>query len=153
MRVRIDGLRELDAALQEMTKAAARGVLRRAGINALKPVAAAAEGMAPKASGALQTSVGVGTKLTKRQATLHRKMVNNNKSSVEVFAGAGGLAQATQQEFGNLSHAPQPFMRPAWDSGKAGVLTSLKNELASEVAKAAGRAARKAARLAKANGG
>ena len=148
MRVRVDGLREMDAALAELTKAGARGVLRRAGLQALQPVADAAQAAAPRLSGKLQVSIGTGTKLTKRQASLHRKMVRDDKASVEVFAGAGGLAQATQMEFGNFKDAPQPYMRGAWDGGKGRVLDDLKASLGAEIAKAAARAARKAARLA-----
>jgi HK97 gp10 family phage protein len=153
VKVKLEGFKELDAALGELTKAAARGVLRRAGVKALEPIAVAASAMAPVESGKLQTSVGVGTKLTKRQSILHRKSVKDDKSSVEVFAGAGGLAQATQQEFGNFKDPAQPFLRPAWDAGKGRVLDDLKTELAAEIGKAAKRAAAKAARLAKAAGG
>ena len=153
MRVRVQGLRELDAALMELTKAGARGVLRRAGLAALQPVADAAQAAAPRLSGALQLSVGVGTKLTRRQAGLHRKMVRDDKASVEVFAGAGGLAQATQMEFGNFKDAAQPYLRPAWDAGRMQVIENLKRHLGAEIDKAAVRAARKAMRAARKAGG
>jgi hypothetical protein len=90
-------------------------------------------------------------------------MVRDDKASVEVFVGAGPLPQAIYKEFGTEPHinagifagtqnpgtAPQPFMRPAWDSGGAKVLDDLKKELWSEVDKAAKRAAKKRAKAAK----
>lgn len=97
-------------------------------------------------TGALQISIGVGTKLTKRQGKLHRKMFKSDKASAEVFVGAGGLAQATQVEFGNEHQAAEPYMRPAWDGNKDKALDIIKSELGGEIMKAAQRLAKKAAR-------
>lgn len=148
--IRLSGFKELDSALERLSKAAGKGVLRRAGKTALEPIADAARSMAPNDPNTggfdLVKSITVGTKLSKRQQGLHRKTVRDDKASVEVFVGAGPLPQAHLQEFGTIKHAPQPFMRPAWEAGKMKVLEDLKKELWAEVEKAAARAARKAAR-------
>jgi len=145
--VKLEGFAELEAAMEELSKAAGRGVLRRAGLKALKPIAEAAAAKAPRgASGELAAGISVGTKLSKRQKGIHKKTVRDDKSSIEVFAGAAADPAAHNQEFGNENHGPQPFMRPAWDAGKNKVLDDLKTELASEIDKAAKRAARKRAR-------
>jgi HK97 gp10 family phage protein len=165
--VKVTGFIELDAALKDLTRAAGKAALRRAGIKALEPIAESARSKAPSdpATGGydLKSSITVGTKLSRSQRRRHRKMVKNDKSSVEVFVGAGPLAQALHTEFGTSpfisggkfagAHNPgipaQPWMRPAWDGGKARVVQDLKTELWVEVEKAAKRAARKRARAAK----
>lgn len=149
--VKIEGLRELDEALGELTKATARNVLRRVGLKALQPVADTARSLAPVDDGHLRDSIGVGTRLTRRQAALHRKALRSGTSQSsfwEGFAGAGGLPQAITQEFGTVSHPPQPFMRPAYDANKNQMLEIVKRDLGEEIQKAAQRQARRAAKLA-----
>lgn len=144
--VKIEGLRELDRALAELPKATGKAVLRRVLKKRAQPIADAAEAMAARRTGTLAQSAGVGTKLTKRQKSQHKKMFKSDKASVEMFAGFGGLAQATQQEFGNENHGPQPAMRPAWDATKNGVLDGIADDLRDEIMKAAKRLAKKAGR-------
>jgi GAF domain-containing protein len=90
--------------------------------------------------------VMVGTKLSKRQAAQHRKMFRNDRAAVEMFVGAGPLSSAHTQEFGTVHHAPQPFMRPAWDQDHKALLQRLGQLMAAEIDKAVTRAARRAAR-------
>lgn len=142
--VRIEGLREIDAALGELTKATGRNVMRRAGVKALEPIAEAMRDKAPDdpvtGGNDLKTSITVTTKRPKR----HRK-----ESEVEVYAGPGPLPQAHLQEFGAPQHGPQPFARPAWDGGKNQILPDLIEVIWPEIERAAARQARKTARLAK----
>ena len=149
-KVTITGLKELEAALSQLPKATGKNVLRRVLRSRAQPIADAASGMAPDDPGTggndLRSSISVGTKLSKRQASLHKKMFRDDRASVEMFVGAGPLPQATQQEFGNVIHGPQPFMRPAWEGGKDAVLEGIKDDLADEIDKAAKRLAKKAAR-------
>lgn len=147
--IKIEGLKELDAALAELPKATAKNVLRRVGRKALEPMVAAARDGAPVKSGALRKSMKVASRLSKRQASLHRKMFKSDKASVELFAGASNLPHAHLLEFGTVNIAPRPFMRPAWDGNHRGMLESIKTDLAIEIEKAAKRLARKAARLGK----
>jgi HK97 gp10 family phage protein len=150
VRVRVDGLRELDAALADLPKATGKAVLRRTLLKAGKPIADAARGMAPDdpltGGNDLRSSIGVGTKLTKRQAKLHRKMFKNDKASAEAFAGAGKVAHAHLQEFGTVNHGPQPFMRPAWDANAGRALDIIKTDMWTEIEKAAQRLAKRLAR-------
>lgn len=150
-RVQVDGLRDVDKALGELGKSTGKAVLRRVGKKRLQVIADTAKAMAPDDPGTtgkkdLKTSIGVGTKLTRRQAQQHRKMFKDERASVEIFAGAGGLASATQQEFGNVNHGPQPFLRPAWDQHKGGLLEGLKDDLWEEIRKTAARVAKRAAK-------
>src|SRR5690606_2359089 len=111
--IKVEGLRTLDQALGELPKATGKNVLRRVLLAAAKPIVDDAQARAPELKGALKRSHTAGTKLTLAQ---RRKLKKMARATVEVYAGPGGLAQATQQEFGNAHHRAQPFMRPAWDS-------------------------------------
>jgi HK97 gp10 family phage protein len=153
MKVKIDGLRELDAALGEFSKATARGILRRVGIKALEPVAERMRQMAPDdpdtGGNDLRSSIMVGTKLSARQAKGKRGEKKAGETSfVEVYAGPGPLPHAHLQEFGTAHHGPQPYARPAWDEGKDGVLKSVATDLGAEIDKTAKRLAARAAKKA-----
>jgi len=146
--VKVEGLRELDAALGELGKSAARGVLRRTGIKALEPFDKRWRELAPRGEGNLADSGGIGTRLTKRQASLNRRAQRQNgRDFVEVHAGPNNPA-AVPQEFGTVDHGPQSFARPAWDQTKNQVLEIVKTESWAQVKKTADRQARRAARLA-----
>lgn len=147
-RIKIEGLKELDKALQDLKQVTAKGVARRVLMKAATPIAEAGRSNAPLGpTGNLKASYGVGTKLTRRQSKLHRK-----QSPVEVFAGPNDPA-AVQTEFGNEHQAAEPHLRPAWDSSKDRALDIVAAELGTEIEKAAKRAARKAAREARKIGG
>ena len=141
------GFKELDRALAQIEKTTtAKAVMRRALKKAAQPMADKGKSGAPKAHGDLAASVSIGTKLSKRQRKLHRKMFRNDKAAVEMFVGAGPLSSAHNQEFGNEHHGPQPFMRPAWDAEAQPTLERLKTEMWSEINKQAKRAAKAAAK-------
>ena len=141
MRIKVTGLRELDAALMTMRQSTARGVVRRALLAAAQPIADDMAKRAPRDSGYLGDHIDTGIRLSRRQRSVSRK-----ESDVEVYAGATRVDQAVFQEFGTIDHAAQPFARPAWDAGKMDALETVKAELAAEVEKAAARAAKRAAR-------
>lgn len=147
--IKLEGFSELERSLDDLTKAAGKGALRRAMITAAEPMARAMRSMAPRGEDLhLSEGIGVGTRLTKRQATLHREMFQDNRAAIEVFVGAKADPAAHNQEFGNMNHDPQPFARPAFDQEVRPTLDRLKVELWDEISKAIARAERKAARLA-----
>jgi HK97 gp10 family phage protein len=141
--VKVEGLRELEAALAELPKATGRNVLRRALKKAGQPIADAGEAYAPRLSGKLAASYTVSTKLTRRQRRASKK-----ESPVEVYVGPTPHPKSVQTEFGNAHQAPEPHMRPAWDGNKERALQIIKTDLGDEIQKAADRLAKKAARLA-----
>lgn len=150
---KIEGLAELERALAELPKSTGKALLRRVLKKAGQPIADAAKSMAPDdptTTGPrdLGDSIGVSTRLSKRQASIARKMFKNDKASVEMHVGAGSLPQAHLQEFGTEHHGAQPYMRPAWDGNKMGALEIIKNDLGGEIEKSAKRLAAKTARLA-----
>lgn len=149
MTMRVDGLRELDAALGQFTKATAKGVLRRVGRDALEPMADAARSLAPDDPETpdpdLESSITIGTRLNKRQASMAKR--DEGKAFVTVYMGTNDPA-GVQQEFGNENHGPQPFMRPAWDEKKLEALGIIKSTLGDEITKTAKRVAARAAKKA-----
>ncbi len=164
---KIEGFAELEAALDQLSKAAGKGVLRRSLIKSAEPMAAMARALAPDDASSsgfdLKKSIKVGTRLSRGEKKAHRKMFRNDKASVEVFMGAGPLPQAIFTEFGtspfinkgifagthNPGIRPKPYMRPAWEQGKREMLARLSDELWVELSKSIQRADRKAAGLAR----
>ena len=138
---KVEGLKDLDAALKELPKSTSRGILRRTLTKEAQPIAVAGEALAPKLTGKLAKSYTVGTKLSRRQKRMHKK-----ESDVEVFVGPTPHAKSVQTEFGNAHHAAHPHLRPAWDSNWRRVLDGIRNTLANEIEKTRARIARKAAR-------
>lgn len=151
--IRVEGLKELEKSLRELPKATGKNVLRRVLRKRAQPLADDMRAKAPddpETSGKdLHTSIGVGTRLSRNQGRLHRKMFRDDKASVEMFVGAGALPQAHMQEFGVVHHDPQPFARPAWDENKMAMLDGIKDDLWQEIEKSAKRLARKRVRQAR----
>lgn len=166
VRVRIDGLKELDAALGELSKGAARGVLRRTLIKAGEPMRAEAERLAPRDTGKLSRSVKIAARIdnragkrefgqvlkaggTRAQATQAlrdaRRAQGVGASFAEAFMGPAkgskrDAIKAIVQEFGSVKQDQQPYMRPAFDGKAHEVLGGIKSILTDEIAKAAARA-------------
>lgn len=147
--IHIEGLRELDEALGKLPMATGKNVLRRVLRRRATPMAEKMKALAPEDEGDLKRGIGVGTRLTRRQASLHRKMFADDRASVEMFVGAGGHPQAHLREWGSDGHPPHPFARPSWDAHQKQILEGIKDDLWREIDMAARRLARKAARLAK----
>lgn len=148
--LKVEGFRELDEALRELPRATEKNVAKRALMAAGEPIAADFRSRVKVLTGRLERSIGVGTKLSPRQARLARSEAS---SGVEVHIGAAALPEATLEEFGSSHNAPRPALRPAWDAGWRTALEAIKRLLWIEIEKAAARAARKAARLIAKNGG
>ncbi len=156
--VRVEGLRELDRALRELPKATGKNVLRRVLRKRAEPLRADAEARAPRDTGHLAASAGIGTKLSRRQAQLQKeadgggpRMTSEGwrsakKHGVTMYVGFPSTPKSIVQEFGNSDQPAQPFMRPAWDANKNGILDGLAQDLGDEIKRAADRLAKKAAR-------
>jgi hypothetical protein len=153
--LKLEGFAALERELAQLArpsprKASARRALRAAA----KPLAEIARDLAPRdpSGGDLAASIAVSTKLSKRQARRHRRMFANDRAAVEMFVGPGPDPAAWNQEFGNIHHDAQPFLRPAWDQDQRALLDRLKVELWADIEKALTRARRRAARHSTARG-
>ncbi len=163
----MEGLRELDKALAEMSKATARNVLKRALIKAAEPIADKARQLVPKDTHALERSIIASSKLANpvgkaeyaaamkagkgKSAAAGAMREARREAGGEFFAeisvGPGQLPHAHLVEFGSSKMAAQPYLRPAWDAHKVDALDAISGELKSEIDRAAKRAAQKAAKL------
>lgn len=142
-KVRVEGLRQLEAALSQLPKSTGKAVLRRVAKAALTPFDEAWRQKAPHLTGQLEESGGIATRLTRRQARLNRR--REDRASIEMYSGPNNPA-AVPQEFGTFDQPAQPFMRPAWNANGQKALEIVKDQLGSEIEKAAARLARKRAR-------
>lgn len=145
----LEGFEDFEAALDEIASVPTRrGIGRRALRRAALPLAVQLEAAAPRRSGALAESVAVSTKLSKRQAKLHRKEHRGDPAHVEVFVGAGPLSQAHTEEFGTLFQPARPWARPVWDADHRALLDRLRVALWDELQKSLRRAEARARRVA-----
>jgi HK97 gp10 family phage protein len=87
--IKLEGFRELEAELAKLSKAAGKGVLRRAGIEAMAPMAALAAQRAPVDEGNLQSSIRVSAKAKGAGADIGKSEFG------AVLQGGGTRAQAT----------------------------------------------------------
>lgn len=142
--IKVEGLKELQETLKELPGSLPSTVIRKALARAGEPIERAAATMAPKLTGALQRSIRVASKLSRRQRAIYRQ-----QSEYELFVGAGALVQAITQEFGTIENRAQPFMRPAWEANWRKSLEIFRAALAEEIEKARVKMARKAARFEK----
>jgi HK97 gp10 family phage protein len=173
MKIKIDGLKDIDAALGQLTKAAAKGVMRRVLLARAKPIVADAKMKAPVGTGRLRESItaravsgGAGKKAfadtmsgggSRGEAAAAAKAANSAAKAargggefVEVLIGPTKDAfYGHLVEFGTTHSGPAPFMRPAWDGNKTGVLDGVKDDMWREIEKALRRKAKKAAKAAR----
>ena len=150
--VEVTGLRDLEARLSELSRASGKAALRRAGIKSMQPMAEIARALAPDDPATpppddLKSSIAVSSKM---KAGRSSRRAAEGRSSVNVYMGPtkSGYPQAIMQEFGTIHHAPQPYMRPAWDQDHGAMLERLKSEMWAEVLKTIRRAEKRAARAA-----
>jgi len=170
--LKVEGLRELDAALGQLTRATARGVLRRVLVKAGQPIATAASALAPIDTGELAGSIEVSSKIKNtvgnaefaavlRDGGSRQEAVAALRGARRAAAGSGSFAEVhvgptrakskraaikrIVTEFGSVKQSPRPYMRPAWAQKKGEALEVIKRELGGEIDKAAKRAAKRAA--------
>lgn len=159
------GLKELDAALAEFKKSTAAGVVRRALVRSLEPMAEVSRQKAPKSPDPqLAPSIKVTTKkppghrskaafaaakragLSNAEAGAMQRAFNrdNPGAFVEAFVAPDRLAQAWPQEIGTKNHPPHPYMRPGFEIEAEPTIGRLADEMRIEIDKANARARRKA---------
>lgn len=147
--VKIEGFKELERALaDELPKATAKNVSRRAMIDAMKPVEERAKQFAPVAEhegGQLRDSIT--TKPVKAKRISRTRYASSN--TIEVATGPTGREEggnAAWQEFGTVKMGPKGYMRAAADFEAQEAVDRLREHLATQIEKAKARIARKAAK-------
>lgn len=163
VKIKVEGLRQLDAALGDLkNKTVAKGVVRRALLESAEPMRARAEAAAPvredtdrvvtfgpkgnkkvRRVGTMRALVQMGTRLTKRQAGQARR---ETKFFSAIYVGTRDRI-ARLREFGTVGQSAEPFMRPAFDGEGEATIGRFMAALLREIQAAAARQARKAAKL------
>ncbi|MFB0875339.1 MULTISPECIES: HK97-gp10 family putative phage morphogenesis protein [unclassified Sphingobium] len=146
MKFTCTGFGDIERALADLKQTTGKSVLRRVGRKALEPVKNKAWQLAPVDTGGLADSITIsGT----QKGGIHEGKIpgipNNPKSQVRLFVGPDTRFshRGELQEWGTFSNPPQPFMRPAWESEKMGVLSTITKELKGEIERTAARAAKR----------
>lgn len=169
-KVEVQGLKELNDALNDFSKATSGNILKRAVSTAGAMIAEEAIKIAPKRTGKLKQEIKVSKAkiITPGKAAFAQAMAEGSTRAeaaaaaraANSAAGGSGRAAVVQvgptkragqgllQEFGTAHHKAQPFMRPTWDANDRRALDVIKEALAEEIEKAAKRAEKKAAKLA-----
>lgn len=166
----VEGLKELERALQELPRATGGNVLKRAILKPAQVFADRARELAPEETGKLKREILVGKPkiITAGKAAFAQAMSEGGTRaeagaaarSANAAAGGAGRHAVAQVgpthrafyglfgEFGTAHHPPHPFMRPAWDELSPQMPAMVGGTLAEEIEKARKRLARKAERLA-----
>ena len=159
MKIRIEGLRELDRELSRLKTYSAKRVGDRAMEAALQPVAEAARSLASRTNSGdgwnFSESIVVAKKLRKNQ----RKGLQSEGKHIRTMHVGAWSRLAHLIEFGTAERFHEsgkgvgampaaPFMRPAWDANRDKVLEILVRALRVELDRALARAARAAAKAA-----
>src|SRR5262245_53648589 len=123
---KIEGLSELVEALKdELPKATATNVQKRALTTASAPIERDAKQAAPYRTGLLRERINISSKLSPRQKS---KLERGSKN--EIYVGPPSMPRGIVAEFGSVSQSPRPFMRPAWDGNKRSAFDTIKKILA-----------------------
>jgi len=164
--VKVEGLRELRAALQQLSQATQKNVLLRVLKRRAEPVAERARQLVPVRVGTLRQSIMVTTRArgakpaqvafaaamragaTREEAGAAARAANRNNPAAgmaEVFVASTNRRYSHMVEFGTENMAAQPYLRPAWDALKQQVLDGIAADIKAEIDKAVARVARKRA--------
>lgn len=165
---KIEGLKELDEALKDFSRATGGNILKRAVGAAGAMIAEEAIKIAPKDKGVLREQIQVAKPkiINPGTAAFAQAMRETGDRAIAAAAAraankeAGGTGrsavthvgptkkagQGILQEFGTVHHKAQPFMRPTWDAHGEAAATVMKDTLAEEIDKATKRAEKRAAR-------
>lgn len=175
MKIKIEGLKQLDRALGELSKAQAKSTSKRVLKMVANDISDAAQGLAPRKTGRLKNSIGATFKApsnfdvgsiaygktmkssggdAKASVAAMRSARRANPSTfAQIFIGPGGSGknrslQAFFQEFGTVNHGPKPYMRPAFEAKKNQVLQMIFSSIGNEIQKTRKRVAVRAAKKA-----
>ena len=144
--MKLVGFDGLEKALDDLPKATSKNVVRRVLKKHGQPFADTARQLVPVDQGHLKRGITVGTRLAKSQRREAKKL--QQQGFILMHVGPKGDPAAHITEFGFDDRAAEPFMRPAWDKHKGGVLDGIADDLWKEIKKASERLARKAAKAA-----
>ena len=136
MKVKIDGLKDLEKTLLNLGTKTAGKVLRETLKEIAKPMFNDIKNSTPVKTGALKESVrltsGVGRSKRSKYSARARIIIGGKSTKKRKTAG-----HAITIEYGNSSRAARPFIRPAFDKNVNQALSKFKQTLSQRILKAA----------------
>lgn len=166
--IKVEGLKELEKALQELPRATGGNVLKRAILIPAQAFADAASAAAPKDTGLLKQEIkpskpriiSAGKAAFAAAMSSGASRVEAGQAARDANRAAGGAGRHAVvevgptkrafygrfQEFGTAHHKAQPFMRPTWDRMGNILIDMVATTLKEEIEKARARLAKKAER-------
>lgn len=137
------GFSQLNAMLDGLTKVQYSHGMSPVLVAALKPMSLVAISLAPDDPHTgppwdLKSSITVSTHQRSGRARSNRPL---GQYEARAYMGPTGFGypQALMMEFGTIHDRAQPYMRPAWDTGKQGALDIIQAGFADQVFKTAKR--------------
>lgn len=168
MTLKIEGLAEVNRALDQFAASTRRGILNRVLRKAAAPVVSSAKQMAPKDTGELRESISTQIVRSNAGKSAFAAAMRGGASRAEAGAaartanaearGQGASAvvrirarapHAFFNEFGTTKMAAQPFLGPALRQNKGRVVSIIAHDLKTEIAATARRVAARNARKGK----
>ncbi|HXH52536.1 MAG TPA: HK97-gp10 family putative phage morphogenesis protein [Sphingomicrobium sp.] len=138
MAERIEGLAECERVLFELSRATAKGTVRRVLKKAAEPMRALAASLAPDDPATppldLHTSIAISHR---QKGGRQRSFTREARDEVAIYIGPTrkGYPQAIMMEFGTFKDRAQPYMRPAWEREQGPSLVRIANLLGEELHK------------------
>lgn len=147
--MKVEGLKELEAALLDLKTSTAKAIMRRNLIKAAKPMADRANQLSPDDVRTTTNDLNQSNIAASKQSKRLRKYFKGNASTIEIYVGPekSQVVKAIQQEFGNVNHGPQSFLRPAWDETKGDIPETIRDMAWVDIKKAVKRNAARQAKL------
>lgn len=119
----------LDRVIKELGTKAALRILDRASRDVLRPMLSAARARVSVRYGVLKKSLGIKTKKYRRSGTIVTALGPRSGFKVPVVDRRTGKTKLVNPQMyshlverGTQHSPPQPFLRPAWDGGKASAM-------------------------------
>jgi HK97 gp10 family phage protein len=165
----VTGLKQLEAQLGRLSKAAGKAALRRGLAKAAAPLVTRMRGAAPEDEGDLREAIVASPRSTlprssdvgkaafaaamragagRAQASVALRDAlreNGGVPAVQLFVGVSGrpASVAHLYEFGSSRQPARPYARPAWDTDQQDMLDRIRAELKAEIDKSIARATRR----------
>lgn len=147
LRVEFTGGPELERALKDLPRfSLVTAQIRAAQMTALEPVAETARALAPKDFGDMAESIRPRTVPRRRGGRRGDLTVGVGPDRAHFYGMFHEFGWNLKINGGTRPMAARPFLRPAWDQHRRGVLDSMKAALWERIEKTAKRLARKAAK-------
>lgn len=145
MKIKVEGLAELDQSIAELKKATGKSAVRKALRESLEPLRSKMATLAPRDTGMTEDNIVIAAR---KKSGRSKKAKAEGRNNVTLYVGPATkvTVRAQMQEFGTYKDPAQPFVRPAWDTEGPGIPALFADNLRPILAKAVKRTRARAAK-------